>query len=233
VSRTTRILVSGGDGILAQALRPYFPLATYCNREEMDVANAAQVRSVFHDTKPELVIHCAAVTSHNAEPVAYDLVNVEGTRHMVAQSQAVGGRVIFPSTDYLGTRREGDPVAPVNAYAASKYSGELCVSVLRDGLVVRGSWYSRYELTHAATDAYTSKLPVEKAAYYIAVLATSAHTGVVNIGGQRRSYYEIALAFNERVIPVERRQLRLPYEIPRDCSLDTSRLNRIMACLAA
>jgi dTDP-4-dehydrorhamnose reductase len=224
MSRTTSILVTGGDGILAHALRAYFPLARYRNREEMDVANPSQVRAVFQEVQPELVIHCAAVTSHNAEPMAYVVGNIQGTLNVVVQAKKLGCRVVYPSTDYLGARTESDPVGPVNDYARSKYAGELCVSVLSNELVVRGSWYSRYELSHAATDAYTSKLPVEKAAYYIATLATSAHTGVVNIGGARRSYYEIALEFNERVAPVERSQIRCGYRIPADCSLDTARL---------
>jgi hypothetical protein len=51
----------------------------------------------------------------------------------------------------------------------------------------------------------------------------------VNIGGQRRSLYEIVLQFNEQVVPVKREQLGLPYQVPADCSLNTDKLNRLMA----
>jgi dTDP-4-dehydrorhamnose reductase len=224
VSRLTRILVTGGEGILAQALKQYFPYADYCGRETCDVTRPEHVRQAFQNLKPDLVIHCAAQTSHNAEPFAYVQTNIQGTVNVAAQAKKLGARVIYPSTDYLGTRLEGGGVTPVNTYAASKYAGECVVRTLGNALVVRGSWYSRLELSHAATDAFTSRLPIDRAAYFVATLATSTHTGVVNIAGARRSIYEIALEFNPRVTPVSRHQIHCGYELPADASLDTTRL---------
>lgn len=221
--------MTGGDGILAQALRPYFPLADYFSKEEMDVTNPSHVRAGFQAVKPELVIHCGAITKHDAEPMAYVMGNILGTCNVVAQSKKLGARCVYPSTDYLGARLESDPIRPVNPYAASKFAAEATFGALGNSLVIRGSWYSRFEPLIAATDAFTSKLPVAKAAYYIALLAVSSHTGVVNIGGPRRSYYDIALEFNEQVKPVSRHQINVGYPIPADCSLDTSKLNRWLA----
>jgi dTDP-4-dehydrorhamnose reductase len=229
VSRLTRILVTGGDGILAQALRPFFPYAEYLSRASCDVTNPQSVRNAFQQVKPELVLHCAAQTSYNAEPYAYTSTNVQGTINVVAQAKRHGSRLVYLSTDYLGAREESSPVQPVNAYAASKLCGELVALSGPNTLCVRGSWYSRLELSHAATDAFTSKLPIDRAAYFVATLATSAHTGVVNIGGVRRSIYELALPFNERVIPVSRTQIHCGYDIPADCSLDTTKLNTWLA----
>jgi dTDP-4-dehydrorhamnose reductase len=216
-SRVTRILITGGDGILAHALRAYFPLADYYGRQTCDVTRPEQVRTAFQNTKPELVIHCAAQTSHNAEPFSYVQANIQGTANVAAQAKK------------CGARSEQDPVVPVNTYAASKYAGECVVRTLGNALVVRGSWYSRLELSHAATDAFTSRLPVDRASYYIAILATSGHTGTVNIAGPRRSIFEIALEFNERVIPVSRSQIHCGYEYPADTSLNTERLTRWLA----
>lgn len=226
LSYTTRILVTGGSGILATELRKFFPLAGYYGKEDCDVTNPHEVRAAFQETRPEIVIHCAALTAHNAEPYAYVVGNIQGTCNVVGQAKRCGARFIYPSTDYLGARQEAAPVCPVNAYAASKYAGELVTASIPHSLVVRGSWYSRLELSHAATDAFTTKLPVDRAAYYIAALSTSSLTGVINIGGQRRSYYEVALEFNERVIPVSRHQIKCGYEIPFDCSLNTEKLTR-------
>jgi dTDP-4-dehydrorhamnose reductase len=229
LSHQTRILVTGGNGILAQALRPFFPYADYCGRETCNVESPGHVRNAFNELKPELVIHCAAQTSHNAEPFSYVQSNIQGTVNVAAQAKKWGARLIYPSTDYLGARHECDRVYPVNQYAASKYGGECVVGALGNALVVRGSWYSRYELTHAATDAYTSKINVDRAAYFVATLATSSLTGTINIGGQRRSYYEIALEQNERVIPVSRTAIHCGYPLPADSSLDTSRLRSWLA----
>ncbi len=228
-SHVSRILVTGGNGILANALAPYFPLGTFLGRDDCDVTNASSVRAAFNDVKPELVIHCAAVTAHNAEPFAYVMGNVLGTIHVVAAAKKLGARVVYPSTDYLGARLESDPVRPVNAYAASKYCGEFIVGSGTPGLVVRGSWYSRPAYTHAATDAFCTRVKVDTAAYWMASLAVSSLTGTINIGGERRSLYEIALEANERVVPVSRHQVRCGYEIPADSSLDTTKLTRFLA----
>lgn len=229
MSHTTRILVTGGDGILAQALIPYFPLGTFLSKDECDVTNANQVRAAFNAVKPEMVIHCAAVTAHDAEPFAYVMGNVLGTIQVALGAKKTCARFVYPSTDYLQARLESDPVRPVNAYAASKYCGELIARSITPGLVVRGSWYSGPTHTHAATDAFSSKVPVEKAAYWIAMLSTSSLTGTINIGGVRRSLYEIAIEHNERVVPVSRHQIRCGYEIPADASLDTQKLTRFLA----
>jgi dTDP-4-dehydrorhamnose reductase len=228
-SRLTRILVTGGNGILAQALRPFFPYAEYLSRESCDVTNPQSVRHAFQRVQPELVIHCAAETSHNAEPFSYVQANIQGTVNVAAQAKKLMARVIFPSTDYLGARCETDAVNPVNIYAASKYAGECVVRTLGNALVVRGSWYSRLDLSHAATDAFTSKLRIDRAAYYVATLATSNHTGTVNIAGPRRSIYEIAIEFNERVTPVSRTAIHCGYTIPFDCSLSTEKLTTWLA----
>lgn len=227
-SHQTRILVTGGEGILGTALRDYFPFADYRGHYDCDVTSAVKLRQVFHDVRPELVIHCAAMTSHNAEPQAYAVNNIQGTINVVGNARRGGARVVYLSTDYLNASRETSPVAPVNQYAASKFAGELVAAGLRDHLVIRGSWYDRLQLTHAATDAFTSKLPVARAAYYVAALAVSSLTGVINIGNGRRSLYEIALEFNEQVVPVERKQIKLAYELPADCSLDTTRLTQFL-----
>jgi dTDP-4-dehydrorhamnose reductase len=230
VSHVTRVLVTGGDGIMAQALRPYFGLADYYSKSECDVSNAGQVRAAFNHTKPELVIHLGAVTAHDADPASYTVVNIQGTINVALAAKRQGARLVYASTDYLGATREGDPVRPVNGYAASKYAGECVVGGVRElGLVVRGSWYSTLDWTYAATDAFTSKMDVDRAAFYVAALAVSSANGVVNIGGQRRSLYEIVLQFNEQVVPVKREQLGLPYQVPADCSLNTDKLNRLMA----
>lgn len=229
MSHVTRVLVTGGSGIMATALAPYFPLAEYRSHGECDVTNPVRVRQVFQEVRPELVIHCAALTAHNAEPHAYVVANIEGTCHVVAQARRCNARLVYLSTDYLAAPREDDAVRPVNPYAASKYAGEIAVRSVPNGLVIRGSWYDRLELDRAATDAFTTKLPVAKAAYYVAILATSAHTGTVNIAGPRRSFYDIALEFNEQVLPVSRHSIRLPYELPADTSLDTTRLAQWLA----
>ena len=96
-SSTTRILVTGGDGMLAQALRAYFPFATYASRTDCDVTHSGAVKAAFAEANPQLVIHCAALTRHDAEPTAYVPTNVQGTANVMLQAKRCGARLVYAS----------------------------------------------------------------------------------------------------------------------------------------
>jgi dTDP-4-dehydrorhamnose reductase len=89
-----------------------------------------------------LVLHAAAWTdvdgaeNHRAQA---ELVNVEGTRNVVA----LGAPVVYFSTDYVfdGAKREpyveSDRPRPLSVYGETKLAGEREV---RDGWILRSSW---------------------------------------------------------------------------------------------
>lgn len=227
------ILVTGGQGKLATALRGYIPDATFLGHHELDVTDAGACKWVVGDVRPDIVIHAAAATHYSETPETYDAVNHRGTVHMLRATRKAGARFVYCSTDYVyggakGLARETDAVAPVNAYALSKWSGECVVRTYPASLILRGSWYSGLQYQRAATDAYSSKVPTRIAAPWVATLSQSTVTGVVNIGGGRRSMYEIALEYNERVQPCVLADLRLPYPMPADTSLHTGKLRWLL-----
>jgi dTDP-4-dehydrorhamnose reductase len=91
---------------------------------------------------PALVLHAAAWTdvdgaeNHRAQA---ELVNVEGTRNVVA----LGAPLVYFSTDYVfdGAKREpyveSDRPRPLSVYGETKLAGEREV---RDGWILRSSW---------------------------------------------------------------------------------------------
>lgn len=104
------------------------------------------------DLRPELVVHCAAITAFDAAPDAYASVNVGGTANVVAFAQKVGAPMLHVSTAYVcGTRDgrigEGDVGdAFVNGYEASKAEAEALVrasavpwTIVRPSVVVGDS----------------------------------------------------------------------------------------------
>ena len=90
----------------------------------------------------DLVLHTAAWTDVDGaeeDPGAAELVNVNGTRNVVA----LGAPVVYYSTDYVfdGAKRqpyiESDEPRPLSAYGRTKLDGEREV---REGWIVRSSW---------------------------------------------------------------------------------------------
>jgi GDP-4-dehydro-6-deoxy-D-mannose reductase len=67
-----------------------FPDAVYPNRQQMDVRNAESVRKFIEETRPDAVIHLAAMAGiplcENDKANAW-ATNVEGTRNVVSASR--------------------------------------------------------------------------------------------------------------------------------------------------
>jgi dTDP-4-dehydrorhamnose reductase len=133
--RARRRLITGAGGQLGAALREVFPEADARTRAELDVTKPFSVET-------DLVLHAAAwtdVDGAEADPAGAGLVNVGGTRNVVAQ----GVPVVYYSTDYVfdGSKREpyveSDPTGPLSVYGRTKLEGE---GEVRDGWIVRSSW---------------------------------------------------------------------------------------------
>jgi dTDP-4-dehydrorhamnose reductase len=128
-------LITGAGGQLGAALREAFPEADARTRAQLDVTQPFSAEA-------SLVLHAAAwtdVDGAEADPAGAQLVNVEGTRNVVAQDMPV----VYFSSDYVfdGSKREpyveSDEPNPLSAYGRTKLEGER---ELREGWIVRSSW---------------------------------------------------------------------------------------------
>ena len=104
---------------------------------ELDIVDAAGVRRIVEEVRPEAVYHLAAqasVTVSVADPGRDCEVNVRGTLNVVAAANAVGAPVVFTSTGGalygdeapMPTSEEREP-APLSPYGASKWAAESYV----------------------------------------------------------------------------------------------------------
>ncbi len=107
---------------------------------ELDITDAIWVEEVICSTRPEVIIHAAALTqadyceTNMAE--CWD-VNVTATRFIIEAARKVSAFLIYVSTDFIfdgknGPYIETDPPAPVNYYGCSKMVAEK--SVMESGL---------------------------------------------------------------------------------------------------
>jgi dTDP-4-dehydrorhamnose reductase len=152
VTPVTRVLITGGKGMLGRALvesRPAECSVLAVDVDEVDVADAEAVRRCVAGFRPNAVIHCAALTNVDGcetEPEAAWRVNVQGAENVAAAcGNAV--RLIHLSTDFVFDGRktqpyvEGDPPAPISVYGRTKLESEERVRALAaNRAVVRTAW---------------------------------------------------------------------------------------------
>ncbi len=160
------ILVTGGNGQLAQCIRNRF-IGTYHDiltptHEEMDITDLDGMRKYFAAHTPDAVIHCAAYCSvdgaeDDVETAAE--VNVQGTTNVAQVCKEFGAYLIYISTDYVfdgtkvGAYEVDDRKNPLSVYGKTKSAGEDAVLAASDqNAVLRISWlYSDSDKNFVAT----------------------------------------------------------------------------------
>lgn len=155
MAKRKKLLITGAEGMLGIDLvarlrrsRKYDIVAV--DIDEMDVTRLGDVKSVMLDTRPNVVIHCAAYTAVGGAEKEREMamaVNSEGTKHLAFFCRELGAEMIYLSTDYVfdGEKRspyiEADEPNPINIYGESKLAGERHIPVLLDKYkICRTSW---------------------------------------------------------------------------------------------
>ena len=228
----SRILVTGGNGQLARALRRIDPEIYAPTRAEMDFSSFSQIEEYCRGKDLAVIIHAGAVTNKFAEDAdeGYIRSNIIGTANIVLWCKRNALRLVYISSDYVYPGERGDyteesVLFPVNRYAISKLGGELSVRLLENSLIVRTSFYSSLNFSEACTDQFTSRVPLPAAAEAIYNLARMDHVrGILNVGSlTKRSLFEIVQKeFNPGVTPTTRSKFHLSYPLPRNSSMNTT-----------
>jgi dTDP-4-dehydrorhamnose reductase len=132
-----RILITGGNGMLAHAFRHLLagrglPFVAP-PRAELDVTDAGSLGRAFAAHRPTLVLNCAAHTKvdlcEEQEALA-DAINGRAVGTLATLAGEYGAKLVHYSTDFVfdgaGTvpYRPADPVRPLSAYGRSKLLGE-------------------------------------------------------------------------------------------------------------
>ena len=111
-----------------------------------DLTNNVLLNKWLNKTKPDLVIHCAAIVNVDACEDNVKMatkLHVETTKVIVNYLDSNDGKLIYISTDSVfdGKKQrsytEDDLVRPLNIYAETKLMGEKTVLSMNNGLVLR------------------------------------------------------------------------------------------------
>ena len=152
-----KILITGGKGMLGRTLQRELGVRhdlVVADLPEWDITDDAAFMEKTLAAKPDVIIHCAAMTKVDDCEAKRDLafkLNEEGTRNVALAAKAAGARLIAISTDYVFSGEpprepwawgEMDIPRPRTVYGASKFAGEQMVQMLHpdNSVILRIAW---------------------------------------------------------------------------------------------
>ena len=149
-----KILITGGRGMLGRTIFREFDgdfVVVPTDLPEADITDETMIDEVVARHRPNVVIHCAAMTAVDRCETERDLafrLNAYGTANVAASCNRRGVRLIAISTDYV-FRGDSDrpydefcsPVGAQTVYGQSKLAGEESVrSLCPNHVICRISW---------------------------------------------------------------------------------------------
>ena len=235
-----KILLTGGSGKLGQAIQKRFKQKIIApSSEVLDISNHTLVRKFFEKNDFDVIIHCAALARMakcQNNPLDAIETNIIGTCNLAIETlrkQSREGktiRFVYISTDgvYNGTKgnySEKDETIPYNIYGFSKLGGECAVNALPDFCVIRTSFFDpkNIKFDHSATDAYSSKMPINELAKAILVILQKDFVGTVNIGSKRESEFDRYKAYKPGLKESKLSKIlkEVPFGMAKDASMNT------------
>ena len=147
------VLLFGAAGQLGHELASRLHVlgaVTALTRQDIDLSNAAALRSLLQAQQPAVIVNAAAYTAVDKaeqEPALAQAINVTAPAVMAEEAARSGAVLVHYSTDYVfngqATRPylETDPTDPQSVYGRTKRDGEQ--AVIQSGaryVLLRSSW---------------------------------------------------------------------------------------------
>ena len=190
---------------------------------QVELTNAAALERLFDETRPEAVIHLAAIADIGAaerDPERATTVNVSATSTIARLCEQRGARLVFVSTECVfdgqrGFYREDETPRPTTHYGRTKWEAEQEVaweaafwSVVRTSIVYGWPHLGKRNFApslienlrngrpyHAPTDVLRTPVYVEHLVDGIARAVEGGHPGILHVAGRDWvSMYEFAVA---------------------------------------
>ena len=151
-----KILITGGKGMLGRTLQRALGgehELVVADLPEWDITKDDDFAARLLAVRPDVVIHCAAMTKVDDCETNRDLafrLNEDGTRNVALAAKLCGARLFAISTDYVFSGEpprepwawsETDIPRPRTVYGASKLAGEQMIQmILPEAVIIRIAW---------------------------------------------------------------------------------------------
>jgi dTDP-4-dehydrorhamnose reductase len=143
-----KFLVTGSAGLVGRQvikdlLQSYTQVYSCYNNSKpedgiatpLDLTDRDSITKVMDSTRPDVIIHLAAMTNVDLCETQKDLatkINSKSTAVMAEQAKKLGAFLVYVSTDYVfdgenGLKKETDTPNPIDNYGKSKLEGEKAV----------------------------------------------------------------------------------------------------------
>ena len=177
---------------------------------------------------------------------------VEASNPLRARVIYISSAYVFDGRKAGGLYTEFDHVNPINVFGETKLMGEVAVDKAADHLTLRmGELYGNYpdnfvssvlsslkygQKIELARDMYFSPIFVDDVVEAIVKLTSEGMAGLYNLAGPERiSQYEMGLKVakvfgldESLLVPLSADELGLTVRLPRDLSLDVSKISMIV-----
>ena len=144
---TMKIVITGSTGLLGSKLvqklsndNQLYPIyntnpSNHANSLKLNINNVNEVTKAISDIKPDVLIHCAAMTHVDQceqNPDIADKINHQGTVNIINSVKKTGSHLLFVSTDYVFDGEKGDYIEtdiahPINVYGKTKLDAEIAI----------------------------------------------------------------------------------------------------------
>ena len=234
-----KILVTGGQGEFAKQLVKHNSEHKILNpsKSELDVRSYWDSDRYFYRYQKsfDYVIHAGAITRpmviHEDNPTLSIKTNIIGTANMVLMCERYNKKIIYLSTDYVYTGKDGnyketDTMKPFTKYGWSKLGGECAVQMYDNHLILRLAMNKKpFPHPKALADMKNRLIWIDEAAKI--PLKLLDEFGIIHVGGEPQTVYEFVKETNPDVGKIFLSDIG-DVNMATDCSMDTTKLKKVM-----
>ncbi len=212
-----KTLITGASGKLGKELLKVIPDALHPSSRELDITNEKLVSEFIDTEKPDLVVHCAAITGireceENQEKAWR--VNVVGTENLINALEKTKKDLylVYISTACVfhgdrGNYVETDLPYPKNFYALTKLLSESIIqhSKVRKSLIIRTNFVGREQWPYekAFVDRFGTYLFADDLSLAISQVIQKGLDGILHVCGEEKmSMFDLAKITTPNVKPM-------------------------------